>query len=72
MAVAVMMGVSADRLQLWRSAATMSGLAANGFKLNGRMVNVKTFAQRRVDAFKNAAALRHRHLGDRNVTRQCV
>src|SRR6266513_1768927 len=74
MAVMVMPMVSVycDRLQLGRRAAPVGGLAACGFELNGCVGDVKAFAEGAVDAFENAAALRHWHLGDGDVAGEGV
>ncbi len=68
----MMVPMRPHRLQLRRRAAPMGGLAARRFKLNRRVRDVKAVSQRAVDAVKNAAALRHRHLRNRHMTRQSM
>ena len=70
MVMPMMVAMRPNHLQLRRRAAPMGGLAARRFKLNRRMRNTKPVAQSAVDAGENIAALRHRHLGNRNVARQ--
>src|SRR5258708_30420532 len=73
MAAMVMpMRVRPNRLQLRRRAAPMGSLATRRFKLNRRMRDTKAVAQSAVDAIKNAAALRHRHLRDRDMARKSI
>src|SRR6185437_2223635 len=69
--VAVMMVVvRADGLKLRRSAAAMGGLAAASLELNRGVVDVEALAESAVDGFKNAAALRPRHLRNGHMAGQ--
>src|SRR5260370_5454503 len=64
----MVMPVRATRLEFGRRAAAVGGLAACGFKLNRCVGDVKAIAEGAVEAFENAAALRHRHLCDGDMT----
>ena len=68
----MMVIVDPNSLQLRRRAAAVGGLAACGFKLNGRVGDVEAVAKGAVDAFENAAALRHWHLRDGDVAGEGV
>ena len=61
-----------DRLKLWRRGTAMRRLTTSRFKLNRRMSNMKSLPQSAVDIRQNAAALGHRHLGDRHMARQSM
>src|ERR1700727_87868 len=66
----VMMAMRPHSRKLRWGGAAMRRLAADRLELNRSVSDMKLIAQRTVDPSKNAAALRHRHLGNRNMTGQ--
>ena len=54
-----MMRVGPDRFKLRWSTASVRGLAAGRFKLNRRVVDMKSVPQRALHALENAAACDH-------------
>lgn len=66
MGVAVV--VCGHRLHFRRGAAAVSGFAAGRLKLDGGVLDMEAIAQGAVEPIQYAAALRHRHFGNRDMT----
>ena len=62
------MVVCPNRFKLRRSGTAIRRLTAGRFKLNGRVSDMEAIPQSTINTRQNAAALGHRHLGDRDMT----
>jgi hypothetical protein len=70
--VVATMSVRTNGLGLRRRGATMGGLAAGNFELDGGVSDLEALTQGALDIGQDIAALGHRHFGDGNVAGERV